>query len=172
MKQFEDLRKWCKKIEIEIFDKWLISLDHVTYLYSLEYDRICTNKPCMGENNSSNGDWLMLCYAENEGTRIQALNNKTIQWYCYSLSLYMLCCMSLHIVCYWFNVWPQADIISIKPDTLLEQEGKSILAIPNKARCKRSLEKGQLPTMHHGKTLTSKSLHNMNITLELVKALQ
>ena len=31
MKHFEVLRKWCKKIEIEIFVKWLISLDHVTY---------------------------------------------------------------------------------------------------------------------------------------------
>ena len=31
MKHFEVLRKWCKKIEIEIFDKWLISLDRVTY---------------------------------------------------------------------------------------------------------------------------------------------
>ena len=30
MKHFEVLRKWCKKIEIDIFDKWLISLDHVT----------------------------------------------------------------------------------------------------------------------------------------------
>ena len=26
------MRKWCKKIEIEILDKWLISLDHVTYV--------------------------------------------------------------------------------------------------------------------------------------------
>ena len=25
------MRKWCKKIGIEIFDKWLISLDRVTY---------------------------------------------------------------------------------------------------------------------------------------------
>ena len=32
MKHFEVVRQWCKKIEIEIFDKWLISLDHVTYL--------------------------------------------------------------------------------------------------------------------------------------------
>ena len=31
MKHFDVLRKWCKKIEIEIFDKWLITLDHVTY---------------------------------------------------------------------------------------------------------------------------------------------
>ena len=32
MKHLPVLRKWCKKIEIEIFDKWLISLDRVTYL--------------------------------------------------------------------------------------------------------------------------------------------
>ena len=25
------MRKWFKKIGIDIFDKWLISLDHVTY---------------------------------------------------------------------------------------------------------------------------------------------
>ena len=31
MKHFGVLRKWCKKIEIEIFDKLLIFLDHVTY---------------------------------------------------------------------------------------------------------------------------------------------
>ena len=31
MKHFEVLRKWCQKTEIEIFDKWLISLDRVTY---------------------------------------------------------------------------------------------------------------------------------------------
>ena len=30
MKHFEVVRHWCKKIEIEFFDKWLISLDHVT----------------------------------------------------------------------------------------------------------------------------------------------
>ena len=34
MKHFEVVRKWCKKIEIEMFDKRLISLDHVTYAYS------------------------------------------------------------------------------------------------------------------------------------------
>ena len=33
MKHFEVLRKWCKNIEIEIFDKWLISLDRVTYYF-------------------------------------------------------------------------------------------------------------------------------------------
>ena len=33
MKRIEVLRKWCKKIGIEIFDKWLIPLDHVTYVY-------------------------------------------------------------------------------------------------------------------------------------------
>ena len=32
MKRFEVMRKWCKKIEIEVFDKWLISLDYVTYV--------------------------------------------------------------------------------------------------------------------------------------------
>ena len=32
MKDLYVLRNWCKKIEIEIFDKWLISLDRVTYL--------------------------------------------------------------------------------------------------------------------------------------------
>ena len=31
MKHFEATRKWRKKTGIEIFDKWLISLDHVTY---------------------------------------------------------------------------------------------------------------------------------------------
>ena len=31
MKRCEVMRKWCKKIEIEIFDKWLIPLDRVTY---------------------------------------------------------------------------------------------------------------------------------------------
>ena len=31
MKYFEMMRKWCKKIGIEVFDKWLISLDHVTF---------------------------------------------------------------------------------------------------------------------------------------------
>ena len=31
MKDFAVLRKWYKKIEIKIFDKWLISLDRVTY---------------------------------------------------------------------------------------------------------------------------------------------
>ena len=31
MKHLEIIRKWCKKIEIEIFDRLLISLDHVTY---------------------------------------------------------------------------------------------------------------------------------------------
>ena len=36
MKQFEVMRKWCKKIEIEIFDKWLISLDRVTYIFLCE----------------------------------------------------------------------------------------------------------------------------------------
>ena len=41
----------------------------------------------------------------------------------------------------------------------------AILAIPNKARRKRSLEKGQLPAMHHGKKSTSKARINMNITL-------
>ena len=30
MKHFEVLRKWCEKIEIDILDKWLISLDRVT----------------------------------------------------------------------------------------------------------------------------------------------
>ena len=30
MKHIEVMRKWCKKIGIEIFDKWLIPLDHVT----------------------------------------------------------------------------------------------------------------------------------------------
>ena len=29
MKHFEVVRQWCKKMEIKIFDKWLISLDHV-----------------------------------------------------------------------------------------------------------------------------------------------
>ena len=27
------MKKWCRKIGIEIFDKWLISLDHVTYAF-------------------------------------------------------------------------------------------------------------------------------------------
>ena len=31
MKHIEVMRKWCKKIGIDIFDKWLIPLDHVTY---------------------------------------------------------------------------------------------------------------------------------------------
>ena len=39
MKHLEVIRKWCKKIEIEIFDKWLISLDHVTNImfYNLDW---------------------------------------------------------------------------------------------------------------------------------------
>ena len=32
MNHFEVLRIWCQKKEIDIFDKWLISLDHVTYV--------------------------------------------------------------------------------------------------------------------------------------------
>ena len=31
MKHIEVMRKWCKQMGIEIFDKWLIPLDHVTY---------------------------------------------------------------------------------------------------------------------------------------------
>ena len=31
------MRKWCKKKEIKFFDKRLISLDHVTYIVSLQY---------------------------------------------------------------------------------------------------------------------------------------
>ena len=33
MKHFEGLRKWGKKIEIKIFDKWLIPLDRVTFVH-------------------------------------------------------------------------------------------------------------------------------------------
>ena len=36
MKHIELMRKWCKKIGIKIFDKLLISLDHVTYGFALE----------------------------------------------------------------------------------------------------------------------------------------
>ena len=40
MRHFEVMRKWCKKMRIEICDKWLISLDHV---------RSCQ---CWGNNNN------------------------------------------------------------------------------------------------------------------------
>ena len=37
MKHLEVLRKWCKKIGIKIFDlKWLIPLDHVTYILTID----------------------------------------------------------------------------------------------------------------------------------------
>ena len=32
MRHFEVVRQWCKKTEIECFEKLLISLDHVTYV--------------------------------------------------------------------------------------------------------------------------------------------
>ena len=39
------MRQWCKKIEIEIFDKWLISLDHVTNVScNLFYDILVSQK--------------------------------------------------------------------------------------------------------------------------------
>ena len=45
MKHFKIMRKWCKKTEIEIFDKWLISLDHVTlYGCVLNLSILCQNK--------------------------------------------------------------------------------------------------------------------------------
>ena len=47
MKHFEVTRKWCKKKEFEIFDKWLISLDHVTYGDSVDcspWGLICQKK--------------------------------------------------------------------------------------------------------------------------------
>ena len=31
MKHFEVLKRWCKKMEMGLFGKRLISLDHVTY---------------------------------------------------------------------------------------------------------------------------------------------
>ena len=34
MKHFEGLRKWGKKLEIKFFDKWLIPLDHVTFVFN------------------------------------------------------------------------------------------------------------------------------------------
>ena len=40
MKHIEVMRKQCKKIEIEIFDKWLISLDHITYVHLVKPGKI------------------------------------------------------------------------------------------------------------------------------------
>ena len=42
MKHFEVVRQWCKKIEISFFDKWLISLDHVT-IYQLKHSNQSSN---------------------------------------------------------------------------------------------------------------------------------
>ena len=45
MKHLEVLGEWKKKIEIEIFDKWLISLDHVIYRdVNIEWCKWCIDE--------------------------------------------------------------------------------------------------------------------------------
>ena len=53
MKHFEVMRKWCKKIEIDIFNKWLISLDHVTYYIVLSYPQMVSCIPIGQEPQST-----------------------------------------------------------------------------------------------------------------------
>ena len=50
------MSKWFKKIEIEIFDKWLISLDHVTYCHKFHTQgRI--NTTYLSSLSSSRSKW-------------------------------------------------------------------------------------------------------------------
>ena len=78
MKHFDILRKWCKKIEIWIFDKWLISLDRVTYGFFLSHNDIVMDLHIAdSKNTSGREEFILWC---NSTRIISTLGN--LKWSC------------------------------------------------------------------------------------------
>ena len=103
MKHIKVMRKWCKKIATEIFDKRLISLDHVTYrcmgilnpITKVNPDQIVLNN-CLyyGRNEiiiqlNVNNDRYMLYILSIQNKMsdcfIQIAHSKSRIYFCYGL---------------------------------------------------------------------------------------
>ena len=89
------MRKQCKKIDLEIFDKWLISLDHVTYW--LSYQLVC---------DASFSIYSMIRhYMDSTGNAWYATPNKL---FCkvWLLSVRKFIILSLPLLCHCHSMWP------------------------------------------------------------------